>query len=672
MYWLMSSQISDAILLLVLITAISVGGWLIASHAFRLRSRERLLTGIALGIVVFVFFSNVLGRWIEPGLSFWLAGGLVLAAGGMVWSINRGRVFNLRDLDTWPLILLLIVVVLIITLIGRGVSIFDDRKNLSIISTMAAGDIPPHFYMNPEYIFNYHYGFQLFGAALMRVGGLFPWSAFDLSKGIVSALAIILAGLWGWRATYSKIWAAVTTLLVTFASGSRWALNFLPQSLLRSASDQIELWGASGSTVNSLYEGLSQTWAIDGGPPLELPFSYINGILQPFILKLHKGPISLSLVILFLMLLLVDRHKGWKGVSILSILFATWALVAEAEFILFGLGMIIVAILTAVKDGIRTVIRSGKHSHSLLALLAGGIVSIFQGGTITEMAKGVVGLRASSSLGGGSGLGAFHIRWPPAIVSAHLGELRITNSYELLVGIIEIGPAILAGILVGIFVRRWIRNKRIPEAALALGSIIGILLPLILRYDVDRDMTRLSAFALMGWILFVIPTLSILLRRVRSEWLRIAVISWLAVLLFGGFVVTGSLITSIPKATFSYHISDLDVHMTRIVWDELPEDALVMSAHEWRVVPVTGRLTRTSADNTTVLDSWLKHVDASSASGLAEAGFDFVYIDEAWWGKMSPEIRSSFSQECAFLLAEVEDTSQTHFRKLIDVSKCVD
>jgi hypothetical protein len=123
--------------------------------------------------------------------------------------------------------------------------------------------------------------------------------------------------------------------------------------------------------------------------------------------------------------------------------------------------------------------------------------------------------------------------------------------------------------------------------------------------------------------------------------------------------------------TFSYHIADLDVHMTQRVWDELPQHALVMSAHEWRVIPVTGRLTRTSADNTTVLQSWRNDVDSATSMDLAGAGFDYVYVDEVWWQAMTDEIKDSYSMDCIFLVAEVEDTSKTHFRRLYEVSGCM-
>jgi hypothetical protein len=672
MYWFMSTGSVGWLLLFLVLALIAFGGWLAASSAFRLKGREQLFSGLSIGLVSFIFFSNILGQLFPPEVSYWLAAVSVTILGVVLWFSTRDRKIELKDQDRWLMLVLFVVLSTVITLIGRGIGIFDDRKNLSIISTMAAGDIPPHFYMNPEYFFNYHYGFQLFGAGLMRVGGLYPWSAFDLSKGIISALAITLAVLWGWRATHSKKWAAATGLLVMFASGTRWLMNFLPQSILRSASEQVELWGASGSTVTSLYEGLSQTWAVDGGPSLGLPFAYVNGILQPFVLKLHKGPISLSLLILFLVLLLIGRNRSWKATFLLGVIFATWGLAAEAEFLLFGLGFAMVFAWYTAKDGIRRVVRSPEKSSTMIALIAGVVVSVFQGGTITEVVKGVFGLRPAGDLGGGTGLGGFQFRWPPAVVSAHLGELRITEPHELLISLFEIGPAILAGFLVLFCIHRWLNHNRIAESSLAVGSLVGFLLPLFLKYDVDRDITRMTAFALMGWILLALPILSILLRRYRSDWVRIIAISWMGSLIFGGLVVTGSLITAVPRAIFSYHIADLDVHMTRQVWDQLPDDALVISSHEWLVVPVTGRPTRTSLDNTTPLESWQDHVAFSDVQDLAQDGYNFAYVDEIWWGNMSPEVKDSFHQPCVQLIAEVEDTSKVHFRRMYNISRCLE
>ncbi|MDF1499273.1 MAG: hypothetical protein P1P76_02245 [Anaerolineales bacterium] len=670
MYWLLSDQSLHLIPLLVILSAVSISGWLIASHAFSLHPRERILTGVALGLVLLTFFSNLLARSLEPSLTFGVAGFLVVVISVGTWWVDRGRALDIQDLKIWPLVLPLLFSISIITLMGRGIAIFDDRKNLSIISMMAAGDIPPHFYMNPEYLFNYHYGFQLFGALLMRVGGFFPWSAFDLAKGIMASLAIVLAGIWGWRVTHSRLWGMAVAAGVTFGSGGRWLLNFLPQSTLRKMSAQIDLWGAAGSTVTSLYEGLISYWTIDGGPPLPLPFSYVNGVLQPFILKLHKGPISLSLLILFLVLLLLEKRRNVAGTVVLGILFATWALAAEAEMILFGLGFVLLVLIKIARSGIDYFIKNHDYRQTTIALLGGGMISVFQGGTVTETAKGLLGLRDGTGLGGGTGVGGFELRLPPAIVSAHLGELQLTSPLQLLAGLLELGPALLAGIFVLVCLARWIQRGRMAESILGMSSLVGFILPLFLRYDVDRDITRMSAYALMGWIILALPALAVWLRKYRSDWWKIGFGGWFGALIFGGLVVTTSLLSAMPRAVFSYHLAPVDVHMTRLIWDRLPAGAVIFDSHEWRAVPVTGRATRSSADNTTILPEWQELVDDPSPRLIAAAGYDFVYMDERQWEKLDDQMKDSYAVECVVLTAEAIDNEGQFFRRIYDIRAC--
>ena len=56
-------------------------GWLMATHAFRLERRERLIVGIGLDLVPYLWFVNVLGHWLSATPTFALAGILVLITG---------------------------------------------------------------------------------------------------------------------------------------------------------------------------------------------------------------------------------------------------------------------------------------------------------------------------------------------------------------------------------------------------------------------------------------------------------------------------------------------------------------------------------------------------------------------------------------------------------------
>jgi hypothetical protein len=668
MYWFRNGNALDGLTIIPFFLLFTLGGWLLSTHAFKLKSRERVIVGFGLGLALTLWFSNLLGRWLPPQIAFWGAAGLVLLL-GFLSTIRSDRPFlDNKDLKVWPLLLLFIGITLLFTLMGRGLGIFDDRKNLSIISTMAAGDIPPHFYMNSEFLFKYHYGFQLFGASLMRVGGLFPWSAFDLSKGITAGLAIVLAYLWGWRVTYRKIGGVITAFVLTFASGGRWLLTLLPPSILSRAGAQLTLWGSGAQSALDLLQGLSSPWIIEGGPPVPIPFAFVNGILQPFILYLQAGPKSLALV-LFLLLLLIFRHRVNRfGLLVLTLLFAMWGLTAEAEYVLFALGLFsafIVLRAWRVDPVWRLELRI-----AIIVLVIASTTIIFQGGTITETVRGII-LPAEETLVGIAGPSVgLSLRFPPAIVSAHLGELRITKPGELLIGLMEIGPVLLLLPLIAWASIRWAKRGRFLYLAIAISTFLGFVIPLFLRYEVDRDITRLTNYALMGWILLSVPLLSTFWHLKRPNWIRAVIVTVAAFVVFGGLVVAGSLFSAIPRAVFADEIEPVDAAMTRLLWDELEPGAEVLDSRSWRAVPITGRLTRSAVDSYAELNSWADLVAFPDVYQISDAGYRYIYVDEFWWDSMPEDARESYMDSCVSVIQEVHDNAANGSRWLFDIGEC--
>ncbi len=664
MYWFRTGNALDGLALIPFFFLFTIGGWLLSTHAFKLKSRERVIVGFGLGLALTLWFSNLLGRLLPPQIAFWGAAGLVLLLGFLstIWS---DRPFlDKADLQVWPLLLFFVGITLLFTLMGRGLGIFDDRKNLSIISTMAAGDIPPHFYMNSEFLFKYHYGFQLFGASLMRVGGLFPWSAFDLSKGITAGLAIALAYLWGWRVAYRKLGGVITAFVLTFASGGRWLLTLLPPSILSRAGAQLTLWGSGAQSAPDLLQGLSSPWIIEGGPPVPIPFAFVNGILQPFILYLQAGPKSLALVLLLLLLLIFRRQMSKIGLIVITLLLAMWGLTAEAEFVLFALGLFTAFIILRawrVKPAWRLELRTVTTM-----LVVASATIIFQGGTITETVRGIL-LPAEEALAGIAGPSVgFSLRLPPAIVSAHLGELRITRPGELLIGLMEIGPVLLLLPLIAWASIRWSKRGRFLYLAIAISTFFGFVIPLFLRYEVERDITRLTNYALMGWILLSVP----LVNTFWHFWIRAVIVTMVTFVVFGGLVVTGSLFAAIPKAVFADEIEPVDAAMTRLVWDELEPGAEVLDSRSWRAVSITGRLTRSAIDSYAELSSWADLVAFPDVHQVSGAGYRYVYVDEFWWDSMPENARESYMDSCVRVIQELHDNAANGSRWLFDISEC--
>jgi hypothetical protein len=655
----------------VLFLALSMGaGWFLVRAGFRVPPRERVLVGAGLGLALGTWLANLLARWIDPPLAFWLSAVTLLVAGLGLWLRNADRRLDLRaEWRPWLLFAAVLALAYVFFDIGRGLTIFDDRKNLSLISIMAAGDIPPHFYMNPDFFFSYHYGFQLFGAMLMRVGGLFPWSAFDLAKGLTGALAIGLTVVWGRRVTGRWAGGIALGFVVLFASGARWLLLLLPPPVVAGASREIALWGSAAQTAGDLPRALTSAWGIDGGPPQGLPFAFVNGILQPFVLYLQAGPVSLGLICLLLLLTLYPtRSTRWSWVVLVALL-ALWALAAEAEYVLFaiGLALALVFLWARRKDSADRV--GLRSAFAILGLSAG--IALLQGGTLTEMARSIVsgGLAAPSTTT--AGLAGFSLTSVPAIVSSHLGELRLSRPGEVALGVVEIGAALLLAPTAAWMTLRGMRRRNLLMLSFGLSTFAGFLVPMLVRYEVDRDITRLTHYALVGWILLAAAPLAAAWRKGNAI-PRAGILATGFVLVFGGLVIAGPLLTAMPRAAFGDRIRPLDAAMTRALWDGLEPGSLVMDSETWRAVAVTGRLTRSSRDGSTVLEEWRGLVALPMVATLAREGYDYVYVDESWWDKMPAAARDSFGDACTKVVAERLDDGPNGFRRLFDIRACPD
>jgi hypothetical protein len=668
LYWLRTGQAIDVLLLGLQFLLLSLGGWVTITHAFRLPSKQRIPAGISLGLILFIFISNILGRWLPPDWSFWISALGVLLIGVLAWLINKDQFVDLRDLQVWPQLLAFGIAIVLITLIGRGLAVFDDRKNLSLISLMAAGDIPPHFYMNSEFLFSYHYGFQLLGASMMRIGGFFPWSAFDLSKGIMGSLVLLLSYVWGRKVSRSHTGGILFALILLFASGTRWLLLLLPPSFVQSVSHELVLWGSGAQSADTLLQGLSSNWVIEGGPPARIPFAFVNGILQPFVLYLQAGPRSLALVIFFTLLLVVDRRKNFLSIILITLMLATWALAAEAEFALFVIGIGILSLLFLRASAIRK--RLDKFRALFGVTATAGVLSILQGGTITEVSKGVLnrfsGVVEMGSLGPDVGFGW---RFPPAIVSSHLGEMRIFNLGELVIALAEIGPLLLLAPIAIWFARKRMRKGDYFLGAFGVSTILGFVFPLFISYSVDRDVTRMTQYALVGWLILGWPVIVALWKMNRARW-RFVLAGFGFLTVLGGLVVSRPLLSAMDSAVFADGIMPVDAVMLRSNWDSLEPGSAVLDSNPWRAVVLTGRLTRSSASSYATLVQWESLISEPSLERVVADGFEYIYVDTYWWNSMGEAERLSYSTPCVGQVSKAQDNAENGNRWLYDLRSC--
>ena len=301
---------------------------------------------------------------------------------------------------------------------------------------------------------------------------------------------------------------------------------------------------------------------------------------------------------------------------------------------------------------------------ALAALLA-----LLQGGTLTEFFRATVSGGAHKFGAGVSDLGGFSLRGTLAIVSSHLGELKLDNPGTLLIGLLEIGPALLFAPLAAWVLERAARRGRVILLGLAISTFLGFLLPMMLRFEVDRDITRLTQYALLGWSLLTVIPLSLVWSK-GGVLMRGAILLTTATLAFGGLVLTGPLMTAMPRAVIADGFLPADAAMTRQVWNRLAPGSLVVDSSSWRAVAVTGRLTRSALNSSTLLESWEGLLDDPRVGRLVAAGYDYAYVDGFWWREMSEPARQSFQADCVQEVAEVHDNGLNGDRWLYDLRAC--
>ncbi len=648
----------------------SFGGWLMVIHAFRLERDERLLIGLGVGLVGYLWLVNGLSRWLPAQWVYILAALLIVLIGmAYAWKGNR-PLLDLKDLQTWKWLLLLVLALTwLFVRIARGMAIFDDRKNLSIVSTMAAGDIPPHHYMNATAYFAYHYGFQLLGASLMRLGGLLPWSAYDLSKALNGAYLCLL--LWLLAKRYlPNPWSWLSLVVAgMFSSGTRYLLLLLPERLLTRLDAHITIRSVDEVVGLPLSQAIRQVVYLQDGPPVAFPYAYMNGIGWPVVMGMHAGPSAFSLVIILLLWLLAPRPKRASAWLIMAVLGAHLALTWESSY-----GVLIIASLCMGLVALwkKPMSKDEALRGFILAMIISLPIALLQGGTLTEFARDSFSRGIPTLIGQGAVEEGFSLRLPPAIYSGHLGALSLTSSADLLVALFELGPVVLFAPWITFWAwKRWRRGDWFCLLVVA-SAWVGVLLPIFFSYEHDRDIVRFTKHGLLIWT--IVLTLMVwdvaeVRQRVWRSWAILA----LMLSIFGGLVIAGLELSAASQVVLTEPgITDLDARIASQVWDGIPSDALVFDPHTWRAAMLTGRPTRVVTSNKSFdynySKEWLRLRDTPSPEAMLQSGFRYIYLDKTWWDELSQESKIALSDPCVKVIAEQH--SDEDFRRLLDLKNC--
>lgn len=680
-YWLFrSGSLLSFSLWLMLMMLWWIGGWGLLNIGFNWNElRNKAIVAWGTGLLTYLWLVNLVGRMLPPVWAFTLPA-FLLAGGGMVLGGQPGQI--LRDfvqgvLDGWRMWLAFGVVAFIALEVEFGLLVFDEHKNLSLISTLAAGFIPAVNFYHPPQKLAYHYGFQLLGASLVRVGDMFPWVAFDVSKALVLAYVVLLGWLVG-KAYLQRAWEQYLFIgAILFAGGTRYLLLLIPQPLLKYIDPVVTLWGTTAEFGRRLSQVLPVTWNVDGGPPTPWPTAFLSGMHNPAVMA-HAGPGTFSFALLLLIWLLALRQRSWQSVMVFVPLLSMWALIWETSYGLIIVGTVLFLLgawITRQKQWL-----SYAQGWVVAVVLSLG-ASLLQGGTLTEFfLKGVRwvsharGVSVSMLPHGGKDVLGFSWRWPPAIVSSHLGPLPLFSPLGWLVALAEMG----IGIVLLPWVLQWVwrRVRSAPETGwilgiYSIGALFGMVVPVFVRYRSDRDITRLTGFGLQLFTLFLVFALVRWGKEGRRDLFR-AGLGSLALMMVSGIVLGGVQLSAIQRPDFGEKISRYDVEVSRQVWDKLPKDAIVFDPLGWPAVAVTGRVTRYGEWIYTPTPAFTDLVASPSLRKLRSEGYTHVYIPWEWWYILTSEQRKAFQDKCVKVVAEsrLGPERDAHFRRLLDIRSC--
>ena len=671
MYWFRDSSYLGIFLWSACALMWSIGGTWLTTALFNLQKHESPILGFGVGLVIYLWLANILGHFLSPDLAFLLPAPVILLLGFITKRRNpkKGNGISLRIILVQAFIFLILTG--FFTLIGRGLAIFDERKNLSLISLMANGDIPPHNPLNPLTFYQYHYGSQLLGASLVKLGRFFPWSAFDISKGIYWALTILLIYILVRRFTQKGWVALLLTSIYPFLTGTRYLLMLLPENFLAKLDSKVTLLGSSQDMGLPFSKAIFVNWVIGGGPPTAYPYGFINGILKPLIMS-HSGTETLALAIVLIIWLLISTKSTSNAKWILGILFAHLALTWETTYGLLALAVACIFIIHLIN-------RKKTDDAALRTLVVAGIISIpivlLQGGTIHEILKNSITgsfsttptIHAEISEGG-----MFTFNWPPVIFSGHLGGLSLFDPAQLIVGLCELGPAIFFIP----WIWKWIRKSAEPHkksilTILFLSAVLGLLIPTFLTYQSSaRDITRFSAYGLA--ILDILLLIFIVENwKTQKILLRILEAFTVGLMAVGGIVVGTVQLSAFSKPVLAEGIDGWDARIGSEVWGKLSKDGWIFdpSSQNWRAAILSGNAALINSSTFTQED-WEDLKENPQIPEFLNNGFAYIYIDEEWWNVLEQEDREEFSQPCIEEVARVENDENGILRRLIKISNC--
>lgn len=671
MYWFFSAPGWGFTLWLVSMLLVLVGGWLIATHVFALESRERVLVGLALGLVVYLSLTNWIGRVLPPFWTFLGAAVLVLLLGILTAIPLRRPWLDFEDLRIGGWLAAGLVLLWIWLRISKGTGLFDEFKNLGIISTIANGQIPVMAHFGQSLLLRYHYGFHFLAAGMMQLAHMMPWSAFDLSKSIVWSLSLLLAGLVGARYLRFRLGSVLMATAVGLAGGTRYLLLLLPSGMLNTIADHVHLTGiASGGLVAALRSILP----METSPRIGYPFAFLSGINPSFAMA-HGGEQTIEPLLLMLAILLVGRSTRRLGVFFYAVLFSFWALASETSYVLIAAGVAALMLLRYFQDG-RSLHASRQFSAPAWGLLLSIPLIMLQGGVIGSMSQQLfLGTPVTGPPGADMPLGflGFYPRWPPAILSGQMGSMPLADPWALIAGIFEMGIVVL---MLPWMTWRWWRGSRDNWLLQLLLPVawLGVLVPLFLAWASDANISHITDFSLDVTVVALVLMLGQgheARPAAGRHSFAVAGALILALMCIPSAGLMGVQMTAAQDTVLSEHYGDAEARLVQEAWGKLPPQAKMLGdAGPGNIL--TGQLTAgiffpPQGEERQLWDAMLA---APRLQTLVENGFDFVFINSRWWKALNATSQQALQDPCITVFARGEDYPGGNFAEILDLRGC--
>jgi len=658
---------------------IFLGGQWMVRAAFKLRDNEEGVVGFAVGLAIQIWLANLLEQFLPPDAAFWAAPVLVLLIG---LGMNAAQLRTPRELFRIRIViwhwLAVGLLAYVFTIIGFGLAIFDDYQNLPMVSQLAAGENPPRFVLDPDVNFGYHHFLLLFAAQVMRLADMFPWTALDVSRGLVFGVSVVLTGIWVQRLIRSAIAGVLGGMFGMFSSGTRWLLLLLPPAWVERISGQVTLIGSSAQSVGTLANGLVNPWSIEGTGPILFPWAYLNGIAYPSVM-IHNGTGHIGALMTMPILLTHNRWRGWRGWLVTTILLASTALVGEVGVVIGALswGALTVIYLwqhRRERNLLRTPLRDwlpGSLWGWLLALGVSYVVIMFQGGLFTATLTGMLARLFGTQAGEAYFSLDFALIFPPATVSSHLGVLSIGNFSQLVALLAEMGPFLLVYPLIIVWGIKAYRNRRWYEVSLVLAAVIS-LLTIFVQYTGNAGIS--ASARLFGGFAGLARTWCFVLfwmwAEKRSAAIKGVLSSLALVAVMGGFVLFGIELIAAQKPVRSTFITDLDARMMDRHWNQLEENVLIFDNVPYRAPTLFARPTDAGITWYENKPEWEALQENFSPQALRAYGFDYAYISDSFMDELTPAQQETLQDACVVVVDEVTAKRTPEYRRLLDIRGC--